>query len=149
MTAQMKRPAGQRAIPNQHSSGQLNVNTSTVPVDGLPMPDLDHALRFLALLDSDSGPHEWHYRAICPATGRAAKPGGLDALKEKNLTGWGAYVVVNAGGHKTESIKRVRALYVDFDEADDHLDRVRTLVPFEPSIIVESSPGKHHVYWVV
>lgn len=46
MTAQMKRPAGQRAIP-EHSSGQAQVNTSTVPVDGLPMPGLTEAQRLL------------------------------------------------------------------------------------------------------
>ena len=120
------------------------------------MTALDQANRFLALLDSDSAPHEWHYRAICPKertdladAGKAKNVRSLQALEAKNIGGWGAYVVVNAGGHDTRNITRVRALYVDFDQVDDHLDRLRDLVPFEPSIVVESSPGKHHVYWIV
>jgi putative DNA primase/helicase len=118
--------------------------------------DIDQAQRFLALLDSDSAPHEWHYRAICPSTrkdlvdaGKSKNLASLEALLAKNLAGYGAFVVVNAGGHDTEKVSRVRALYVDFDEADDHLSRVSQLVPFEPGVIVESSPGKHHVYWLV
>ena len=119
-------------------------------------PNIEQAQRFLALLDSDSAPHEWHYRAICPNiradlrdAGRSKNLPSLDALLAKNIGGYGAYVVVNAGGHDTASITGVRALFVDFDEVDDHLHRVSDLVPFEPGIIVESSPGKHHVYWLV
>lgn len=45
MTAQMKKPAGQRAIPEQHTR---HVNTSTVPVDGLPMLDLTEARELIS-----------------------------------------------------------------------------------------------------
>lgn len=112
-----------------------------------PLPDVDEALRFLALLDPDSQPQDWHYRAIHPMQG-ARKANSLYDLQAKNIAGWGAYAVVNAGGHDAASITRVRALYVDFDVIDDHLDRL-SFVPFAPSIIVESSPGKHHAYWCV
>lgn len=112
------------------------------------MTALDQANRFLALLDSDSAPHEWHYRAICPKertdladAGKAKNVRSLQALEAKNIGGWGAYVVVNAGGHDTRNITRVRALYVDFDQVDDHLDRLRDLVPFEPSKLVDELPG--------
>ena len=111
------------------------------------LPDVDEALRFLALLDPDSQPQDWHYRAIHPMQG-ARKANSLYDLQAKNIAGWGAYAVVNAGGHDAASITRVRALYVDFDIIDDHLDRLAA-VPFSPSIIVESSPGKHHAYWCV
>lgn len=118
--------------------------------------DIEQAQRFLALLDSDSAPHEWHYRAICPSSrtdlrdaGDAKNLPSLHSLVAKNIAGYGAFFVVNAGGQNTDKITRVRALYVDFDEAGDHLARVAALVPFEPGLIVESSPGKHHVYWPV
>ena len=74
-------------------------------------PDIEQAQRFLALLDSDSAPHEWHYRAICPNSradlkdaGRSKNLASLDALLAKNIGGYGAYVVVNAGGHDAASI---------------------------------------------
>jgi putative DNA primase/helicase len=113
----------------------------------IPMPDLDEAQRFLAILDSSAKPQDWCYRAIHPTQG-AKKANSLYDLQAKNLGGHGAFVVVNAGGDDAASITRIRALYVDFDVVDDHLDRL-DLVPFEPSIIVESSQGKHHAYWLV
>lgn len=61
------------------------------------LPDVDEALRFLALLDPDSQPQDWHYRAIHPMQG-ARKANSLYDLQAKNIDGWGAYAVVNAGG---------------------------------------------------
>lgn len=131
--------------------------TAHLPITKATAPDgKNQAWRFLTLLDSDSAPNEWHYRAICPSAradlpdaGKSKKLASLQALEAKNIGGYGAYVVVNAGGHDAASITGIRALFVDFDEADDHLERVSKLVPFQPGIIVESSPGKHHVYWLV
>ena len=66
------------------------------------------------------------------------------ALRELNLAGAGVFVTVNetdGAGRKTENVKRVRALFVDFDgsSAEPHL---------EPSFSVESARGEHW-YWVV
>lgn len=113
----------------------------------IPTPDLDEAQRFLAILDPSAQPQDWRYRAIHPIQG-AKKANSLFDLQAKNLGGYGTFVVVNAGGDDAASITGIRSLFVDFDVVDDHLDRL-DLVPFEPSIIVESSPGKHHAYWLV
>jgi hypothetical protein len=120
------------------------------------------AERFLSLIDPDET--TWHFRAIVPKEDERpdlytdgvavctpfSNMTSLSRLRRLNASGCGAYVVINAGGNKASDITRVRALWVDFDKADDgHLSRLSTLVPFEPSIIVESSPGKHHAYWLV
>lgn len=63
-----------------------------------------------------------------------------------NSQGAGVFVVVNAGGRRGDSINRVRALFADFDEADEA--REFGHLALAPSIIVESSPGKHHAYWL-
>ena len=73
-------------------------------------------------------------------------------LHALNAKGAGVYVTVNATdgkGRKAANITAVRALFVDFDAPDD--DRVARLLglPIPPTVIVESSQGKHHAYWVV
>ena len=125
----------------------MTADGEVTPMNVPASPDLDEALRFLSLIDPTAQPQDWRYRAIHP-DGRAQNAnGGLHELQAKNLNGWGAFVVINAGGHDGASINRVRALYVDFDQVDDHLDRLEKLVDFEPTVIVESSAGKHHAYW--
>lgn len=110
--------------------------------------DLDVTLRFQALLDSDAGPEDWLYRAIHPETAASHKLNSLFDLAEHNRAGFGAFIVVNEGGQSAATITKVRALFVDFDEVgDNHLERLK-LFPFEPSLIIESSPGKHHAYWI-
>lgn len=66
------------------------------------------------------------------------------------------FVMVNAGdgaGRKAENVQRVRALFLDLDTGGaESLKRVlehcvaRSTLP---ACVVESSPGKFHVYWAV
>jgi hypothetical protein len=61
----------------------------------------------------------------------------------------GVYVMVNAGdlkGRRRENVTGIRALFVDLDGAP--LEPVRTAA-VTPHVIVESSPGKWHAYWMV
>lgn len=52
-------------------------------------------------------------------------------------------------GRTAKNVKRVRALFVDFDQENpNRIDQLAQL-PLPPTMIVESSPGKHHAYWVV
>lgn len=107
--------------------------------------------RFLHLLDPDC--REWHFRTIPKTAGMPRNLTGtlnanLSALINANSQGDGVFIVVNDGGNKGSDITRIRSLFVDFDEPDDHLDRLKA-VPFAPSIILESSPGKHHAYWLI
>jgi hypothetical protein len=76
-------------------------------------------------------------------------------LIELNQRGVGIFVMVNEGdGQKREGRKTcrtksnviaIRALFVDLDGTP--LEPVREAL--EPDIIVESSPGKWHGYWLV
>jgi hypothetical protein len=65
-------------------------------------------------------------------------------LRELNLAGAGVFVTVNETdglGRKAENVKRVRALFVDFDETSASPN-------LEPSFRVESARGEHW-YWLV
>ncbi len=73
-------------------------------------------------------------------------------LQTLNAKGAGVYVTVNATdlkGRKASNIAHVRALFVDFDQSrPERLEQLKAL-PCLPSMIVESSQGKHHAYWVL
>ena len=71
----------------------------------------------------------------------------LAVLTHLNKLGAGIFFMVNQGdgkGRKKENVKRIRALFADFDG---------TALPekwvLEPSIIVESSSNKYHIYWLL
>lgn len=79
--------------------------------------------------------------------------GRLDNVAEKlerlNQRGAGIYVTVNkirSGPRTAANVTGVRALFVDLDGAP--LDPARSW-QLAPHIVVESSPGKFHVYWRV
>lgn len=68
--------------------------------------------------------------------------------------GAGVFVMVNEGdgkGRKAQNVRKIRVVFVDLDE-----DGYRALVKIrdctdvpKPHLIVETSPGKYHVYWLV
>mgnify|MGYP003565515199 CR=1 FL=1 len=79
----------------------------------------------------------------------------VDALSVLQRQGAGVFVMINEGDgipHEGKStcrtkanVQRVRALFVDLDGAP--IDPVvESAVP--PDIIVTSSPGRYHAYWV-
>lgn len=68
-------------------------------------------------------------------------------LEHLNAKGAGVYVMVNTGdgkGRTTENVVRVRALFIDTDGAP-----LPTDTPLLPHLIVQSSPGRWHLYWLV
>src|SRR5437588_468872 len=72
-----------------------------------------------------------------------------DLLTDLNRRGAGVFVTVNetdGRGRTAENIKRVRALFIDLDgtplPAEDAFH-------VKPHIIIESSPGRWHCYWLV
>lgn len=74
------------------------------------------------------------------------------ALHTLNAQGVGVYVTVNATdgkGRTAKNITAVRALFVDFDSVDESRPARLQNLPVPPTVIVESSHGKHHAYWVV
>jgi RepB DNA-primase from phage plasmid len=71
-------------------------------------------------------------------------PAPLDGL---NAEGAGVFLMVNEGdgaGRKTENVTRIRAYFADFDGAP-----LPQVWPLEPSVTVETSPGKFHAYWML
>ncbi len=69
-------------------------------------------------------------------------------LEKKQADGCGIFIMVNEGdgkGRKAENVVAVRALFIDLDGAP--MEPVVRLL--KPHIIVESSPGRYHLYWLV
>ncbi|HRD86006.1 MAG TPA: AAA family ATPase, partial [Rubrivivax sp.] len=72
-----------------------------------------------------------------------------DRLVGLNLSGAGVFWTVNftdGAGRKAENVTEVRALFVDLDGAP--LQPVMD-AGVDPHAVVESSPGRWHVYWLV
>src|SRR5208283_4699107 len=70
-------------------------------------------------------------------------------LTRLNGQGAGIFIMVNAGdlkGRTQENVVSVRAVFVDLDGSP--LQPVKD-APFKPHIVVESSPGRYHAYWMV
>ena len=71
----------------------------------------------------------------------------LAKLADLNVQGAGVFLMVNEGdgkGRKTANVTRIRAYCADFDGAALPQDW-----PLEPSMTVETSPGKFHAYWIL
>jgi len=67
-------------------------------------------------------------------------------LESLNKAGAGVYLTVNetdGKGRKIENITQVRACFADLDGAPLH-----PVWDYHPSMVVESSPGKYHAYWL-
>lgn len=122
-----------------------------------PEPDIDEALRFLDLLDPGAGffalasvgdrkqpgKDPWAKRLAVP---RDKCPGGW--MTRANQNGAGVFLTVSATdgrGFKDANIVRVRAVFADLDGTSPEPVRACAL---EPHIIVESSPGRFHAYWL-
>lgn len=70
----------------------------------------------------------------------------LEDLITENLKGSGSYVTINEGngkGRSSHNIIRIRAFFADLDNTPLP---TRWILP--PSIIVETSPGRFHAYWL-
>ncbi|AYC32312.1 hypothetical protein D3880_07945 [Pseudomonas cavernae] len=120
---------------------------------------LTEATRFLAALDSTAS--VWAFQTFDDSPAKrpelaATRHGTLEQcapwLAKMNARGAGVFVTINetdGQGRKTSNVCRVRALFADFDNpVPGTLERLRT-DSLPPSIIVESSAGKLHAYWLV
>lgn len=114
--------------------------------------DYDQASSFLDLLGDTHtfqtfAEHERGTRAL-----RTIRSGTLAKhhkhLVNVNQHGGNISYMVNAGdgkGRRVENVTKVRALFLDIDEPSEELPPVFAY----PSAIVESSPLKYHLYWLV
>lgn len=126
-----------------------------------PMPpntdrgaDLDEAARFLTLLDpfatrftfqtfDDRGEDRGLARILHGTLDQCATE-----LQRLNARGAGVYVTVNETdltGRQTGNIVAVRAVFADLDGTP--LEQALAASPIPPHWIVNSSPGKFHLYW--
>jgi hypothetical protein len=122
---------------------------------GAIKPDLDQARRFLDLLDP-AGDFTFQVFDDSPLKGvHLAKiaHGTLDEEAERlstwNAAGAGVFVTIgetDGMGRRAENVIRVRAVFVDLDGAP--LQPVLACA-LKPHVIVESSPGRYHGYWLV
>ncbi|HEU4589361.1 MAG TPA: DUF5906 domain-containing protein [Steroidobacteraceae bacterium] len=118
-------------------------------------PDLDEAQGFLDTL-APQGAFTFQTFDDTPEKRRHMAHvlhGGLNAhglrLQRLNSEGAGVFVTVNETdlkGRGAENVTRVRALFVDLDGSP--IEPVRA-GPLAPHIVVESSPGRWHAYWLV
>lgn len=74
------------------------------------------------------------------------------SLQTLSSKGAGIFVQINAGRERGKAaVTQVRALFVDLDHpdrADATLAVISKNMP-KPSMLVSSSPGKYHLYWLV
>ena len=68
----------------------------------------------------------------------------ISELRELNSKGAGVFVVINKGGHQKSDITEVRAAFADTDGAP-----LEPLLTLQPHIVVETSEGNWHAYWLV
>ena len=126
------------------------------------IPDFDKAQIFLDIMDPDGiftfqtfpdNPDNRTSRAPCVLHGTF--PQHKEALASLNAAGHGIFFMVNKGDGLTKSDKKtcrtnsnvicIRAFFLDLDGAP--LEPVLKACP--PDIVVESSLGKWHAYWLV
>ena len=70
----------------------------------------------------------------------------IGSLADLNARGAGVFVTVNetdGQGRKSDNIVRIRAIWQEDDQGLCHQ------FPIEPSMIVQTSKGKFHRYWLV
>lgn len=144
--------------------GGLHSERSTAKSSMCEAPDYTEARRYLTLLDEVAEHFEFrvldddterseasilaHPRGIDPrARGYSGPFDGLSGILAKaNADRCGVFVVANAGGKNKDSINRIRAVFADADGVP--LEPIMAC-GLEPHFIVNTSPGKWHVYWLV
>lgn len=122
-------------------------------MDNKYTPAIEEANRFLGLLDRKTDQHT--FQTFDDAGGARVLHGSLDQHKDEltrlNRSGHGIFVTVNetnGRGRSSDDVIRVRALFADTDGAP--IDPIISAPDWPaPHIVVESSPGRWHVYWIV
>lgn len=111
---------------------------------------LDQARTFLKLLDPNA--QKFLFVLINPNRHETPKIAYVEPeiafpdLITMNKEGYGVYVNINetqGKGRRKEDITRCRAAFIE----DDNKSLAKAL-PIQPSITIESSPGKHHKYFL-
>lgn len=122
------------------------------------------AKQFLGLLDPEATAFTFQTFGEASAKGEIhlteIHHGSLSKLVDDfcllNHEGAGIFVTVNKTdfkGRKAENIRRVRAIWCDYDSEKQTepktLDKLLEQFPLQPSIIVSTSEGNFHFYWLI
>lgn len=121
-------------------SGTKTFQTFPDVKDGLSKQQIRYLTRQVSV-EENQYPFKHDY------TEPSMKPEIITGLDKLNEMGAGIFMAINetnGKGRKASDITKVRAVFADFDgePLPDSFDE-------EPSMIVESSAGKWHVYWFV
>lgn len=79
--------------------------------------------------------------------GTLETPEDAALLTRLNAKGAGVYAMINAGdgeGRTAKNVVKARALFIDTDGAPYPAD-----LPLKTHLVVQSSPGRYHLYWLV
>jgi hypothetical protein len=117
---------------------------------------LQMAARFLTLISQDGDP-SFVFQTFSDKKDVSAAPqifsGSFEqhqhTLAELNQRGVGIFVTINqtdGKGRKTENIIGIRAAFVDLDGSPLEPLLQSSL---QPHMVIESSPGRYHAYWLV
>ena len=131
------------------ASEKVNEKTTTYP-----KIDTTEIKRYMRLLDPDADEiMVQYYEEPKGSNGyQGHRPHYISRLnslhdQQEHRCGIAAMVNVSPEGRKYSDDMTIRAVYC---EADDGLPEGGfSAFPLEPSMIVESSPGKYHMYWIV
>jgi putative DNA primase/helicase len=123
-------------------------------------PDLREASRFLSTIAPDGivtfqtfgeGTHKGDQRLSKIIHGHPNRC--LEELAELNKRGAGVFLMVNQGdgnGRRSGNVQHVRAVFSDIDEnGSQQLEMLDKLAAGAPRIVVESSPSRFQVYWLI
>jgi hypothetical protein len=114
-------------------------------------PNLNQAKAFLMMLNPNA--KDFHFRVFIDDKKMTRYSsnfkGSLVSQSEKfqllNNRSRGIFVVINEGGQKDAEITKIRAVFADTDGAP--LDPI--IKSLEPHMVIKTSPGRWHVYWLV
>jgi len=119
----------------------------------------DHTIEFLTTLEPNVENHEFLWTGLHPDSRQLQQygtPGAmLPKLVQRNEQGYSIFVAVNAidtpvyvDGYpkrRAQDVTRVRAVFADWDDPNNNVPEL----PIEPTMVVETSPRKFHMYWCV
>jgi len=116
----------------------------------------DDTTKFLELIEPNFKVHEflWFLQRGGHRIQRYGTIADYEILRNYNEKGWNIFVCINAidtpvyqnGNAKREAknVTRVRAIFIDLDDPSKPVPRFAR----RPSVVVSSSPGKYHCYWL-
>ncbi len=137
-----------------NSKSTLINKTSTN--NSTPKPDKPEMLRFIKLLHGSNSTWYLKFRKNSKPFDAGAQQYGtparcLDKLMDANMNGNNIAVAVNQIGRSSrtnDNVTKINAVFIDVDNGDTTVANLMDL-RLPPNVIVQTSPGRLHAYWLV